>query len=130
MQSPMQSPRRAFHTGGSGGTCGHGEGISTLDRFARYWYNTMRRDVWWSKGQDGYYFSNRYGCLNCFQAQTHTHIYQITDLDEDKDGQKLVGWATKVQDIRRDKGKTVLRYTDISAWLTDMNESIGTSNDC
>jgi hypothetical protein len=130
----MRSTGRSFqpgfvlHTGG--GTCGYGADTSTLDRFARYWYNIMRRDVWWSKGQGGYYFSNRHGCFNCFQAPTHTHIYQITDLDDDKDGQKLVGWATKVQNVRREKGTTVLRYTDIATWLTDMNERIGTSNEC
>ena len=114
-----------------GGICGPSSPqANTLDRFANYWYNTMQRDTWYSQGQEGYYFSNRYGCLNCFQAQTHTHIYAMNDLDNNKNGNKEIGWARKIDNVQFDKGQTTLPYNDIAAWLTTQNEEIGANAPC
>lgn len=133
--SPTRSSgsRRMSQTGGRG-TCGFGKqedgSINTLDRLAKFWYETKQMDVWWSPGQTGYYFSNRRGCTNCYQAPTHTHIYEIDDLDSDWDGMKNVKWATKRYNEKFEKGTIVMKFRKIVKWLEDMNNTIGTSNSC
>lgn len=88
-------------------------------------------DVWWSYRQTGYYFSNRLGCPGCYQAQTHTHIYEIEDLPPyDKDGPKHVKYATKKDNIQKERGEIVMEYRNIAEWLEELNDRIGTSNSC
>ena len=120
-------------TGGKG-TCGFSQqvdgSVSTLDRLAKFWYETKQMDVWWSPGQTGYYFSNRRGCTSCYQAPTHTHIYEIDNLDSDWDGMKNVKWATKRDHEKLEKGTIVIKFRKIAKWLEEMNNYIGTSNSC
>jgi hypothetical protein len=111
-----------------GGTSHHGVRISlgeisTLDRFANYWNEYLRRNVWYSTGQEGYYFSN---LKNFYMSKTHTHIYKIDDLDEEKDGKKRVHYTTKIKNQHVEKNATVeLDYKQIATWLTRKNEEIG-----
>ena len=121
------------------GKCGPRLIKNTLDRFANYWYNNMKRDAWYGEKQSGYYFSNRYGCKNCYQAQTHTHIYEIVDLDARKDGMKKVKWTTKINDEPHEKtlnpltgidDGTDMPYTDIADWLIAKNTAIGADYPC
>ena len=101
--------------------------VSTLERFANYWYNYMKRNVWYSSGQDGYYFSN----LTWFyMSQTHTHIYLIEDLDDNPDGRKRVHYVTKVDNVHRDRATVELDYLKIGDWLTELNRSIGADREC
>jgi hypothetical protein len=112
-----------------GGSSHHGVRIalgdvSTLDRFANYWNEFLRRNVWYSTGQEGYYFSN---LQNFYMSKTHTHIYRIDDLDEDKKkGKKKVYYTTKIKNQHIEKNATVnLNYLEIATWLTKKNEEIG-----
>jgi hypothetical protein len=99
----------------------------------------MNRDAWHGEKQSGYYFSNRHGCKNCYQAQTHTHIYEIVDLDAAKDGMKKVKWATKINNKAHEKtlnpltgidDGTDMPYTAIADWLIAKNTAIGANYPC
>lgn len=97
--------------------------LSTLDRFANYWNEFPRRNIWYSTGQDGYYFSN---LKHFYMSKTHTHIFRIDDLDKEKDGKKRVHYTTKIKNQHVEKNATVeLNYKDIATWLTKKNEEIG-----
>lgn len=101
--------------------------VSTLERFANYWYNYMKLNVWYSSGQDGYYFSN----LTWFyMSQTHTHIYMIEDLDDDPNGRKRIHYVTKVDNVHREKTSIEMDYLKIAGWLIELNESIGADREC
>ena len=52
---------------------------SSVKIFASKWWHEVGRMVWWSKGQDGYYFSNsRHDWKG---NKKHTHIYDIFKSD-------------------------------------------------
>lgn len=97
--------------------------LPSLDRFANYWNEYLKRNVWYSTGQEGYYFSN---LKNFYMSKTHTHIYKIEDLDDEKNGRKRVHYTTKIKNEHVEKNSTVeLEYNDIATWLTRKNEEIG-----
>lgn len=70
-----------------------------LDRVAEYWWDAGKM-VWWSCGQDGYYFSN---LRNKYMSRTHVHVYHI-EVDE---GFFIVKFSTKVNNVKYAKGAFV-----------------------
>jgi hypothetical protein len=119
-----------------GGNCGPAYGLEgTIHRFTNYWYNTVKRDAFWGDGQEGYYYTNRKGCQNCYQSFIHTHIYSIKDLDDSPNGMKRVGWATKGdngagQIVQIDRGVDDMLYKDIVNWLIAKNDTVGANFPC
>jgi len=97
--------------------------IPTIERFARYWDVNMHRNVWYSSGQTGYYFSN---LTHYYMSTTHTHIYRIDNVDENQDGRKRVYYSTKINNVQQERNVTVeLDYKEIAGWLTRKNVQIG-----
>jgi hypothetical protein len=96
--------------------------VPTIDRFARYWSENMKMCVWWSEGQDGYYFTNM---THLYMSRTHTHVYKIEDLDGARDGLKRVYYATKMNNLRGWADTFELPYNEIVAKLMIINTSIG-----
>lgn len=101
-----------------------------MNRFTKYWCETMGRDAWWSAGQTGYYYSNRRNCPSCFQSQTHTHIYRMENLDGRNNGIKEIHWARKKVDFQYDTGIDRMPYNDIAGWLLHKNDEIGADFPC
>ena len=104
--------------------------LTTIEMFANYWNNIMKRNVWYSDGQKGYYFSN----LNhYYMSQTHTHIYKIDDIAEEKIpgvGLKQVWYTTKIKNVHVEKeANVVLDYKQIASWLTKKNVEIGANTE-
>jgi hypothetical protein len=99
-----------------------GAAIPTIDRFARYWFENLGMCVWWSEGQDGYYFTNM---THQYMSRTHTHVYKIEDLDGARDGLKRVHYATKINNLRGWIDTFDLPYNEIAAKLMLINTSIG-----
>ena len=98
------------------------EPITTLERFANYWYNILGHQCWYSDGQNGYYFTN---LKNDYMSTTHTHIYRIDNLDESRDGPKKIHYTTKKNNIHVEKEVTVnLNYLQIGDWLFAKNTSL------
>ena len=119
-----------------GGYCGPAPKLEgTIHRFTKYWYNTLGRDAFWSHGQDGYYYTNREGCKECYQSTVHTHIHTIEDLDDSRDGMKKISWSTKKSDggsrtVKADEGLDDMLYTEIAGWLKKKNASVGAEFPC
>lgn len=131
MATRRRQRRRRTRKGGAG-VCGSRNAVGTIHRFAKYWYNTMNRDVWYGngEGQSGYYFTNRHGCETCYQDQTHVHIYEIVDNDTTRDGMKLVKWASKRDNKQAGTGETEMLYTNIAGWLDATNNALGQTKGC
>jgi hypothetical protein len=118
-----------------GGYCGPANEIGTIHRFTKYWYNTLGRDAFWSQGQNGYYYTNREGCKECYQSPIHTHIVFIEDLDGDTDGLKKITWSTKKANgrggtVQLGSGVDEMMYKSIEAWLIEKNNSVDANFTC
>lgn len=99
-----------------------GAQLTTLERFAFYWYTTRGYQCSYSPEQAGYYFTN---LRNDYSSTTHTHIFRIEDLDKEKDGLKKIHYSTKKKDVQVEVGKEVtLKYKDIFNWLFSKNQSL------
>ena len=82
----------------------------TIDYLAHYWWNTLEKSVWWSDGQDGYYFTN---LKNEFMSNTHLHIYKVK-------GNKYY-YSMKVDNVSKGTGFFVAENTiDASKMVTDL----------
>jgi len=88
---------------------------SLLDHFATYWWKTLGKDVWHSKGQQGYYFSDRHHNKKpCYMSETHLHIWNMTAT-----GNKInVFWAKKINNVHISAGTTTLDKGKVSKWLS------------
>lgn len=64
-----------------------------LDNFANYWWHNAEKIVWWSDGQEGYFFSN---LKNNYMSQTHVHIYGTSN----QNYPTYFYMSTKINDIR------------------------------
>lgn len=64
---------------GGGHTYNHRDPYNSVKIFAGKWWDNEGRMVWWSDGQDGYYFSN--SKHNWKGNKKHTHIYEVYKSD-------------------------------------------------
>lgn len=82
--------------------------VSPLGIFARYWYGVIRKQCWWSDGQNGYYFTN---LRNNYMSTTHIHIY---DISLDEEGNSIISFTAKFENIRVYHGSITLHDTELS----------------
>lgn len=95
---------------------------TTINRFAKYWWEILRMCTWWSSGQDGYYFTNtKHG----YMSPTHTHVYKIEDLDKMRDGMKMVYYSTKKDNKQVSSSSFIAQYRDIADKIIEINEQLG-----
>jgi hypothetical protein len=83
--------------GQKGGASHYGytdSGDEILDVIATNWWEHQQRMVWWSDGQDGYYFSS---LQNRYMSPTHTHIYRTELEGEGEDSRIKLYWSRKVE---------------------------------
>ena len=76
------------------------EKYRTIDHLAHHWWYKLEKVVWWSDGQDGYYFTN---LKHKYMSKTHLHIFKVT-------GNRYY-YSMKVNNIKYGTGNFVAKNT-------------------